>query len=1213
MTQVSGRAYPQTGVAAFTARQRAAVDGADTATPLDQLTSDQTSASLGDPIPVVFCNRVDGVGGVWVNPPATFARFENDESDTLTVSYHLIISDGEIGGISAVWQGTERRSGPGSVDTIERPRATVTRSYDQRAGSWQPGIFVTQNWKYATQINTQDVKGAAIASEADIPDARAEVKLTSKSDYVTRYEFTAKMIDWGSRIPALISGSNSTGTGSSGPSMTSTFVTETKPLRNLGDWSFERERSLELQRIELDHVEDVYWDGSFIPEATYRCAILEESIEPSRIYELPAYPGNSRGSYGGLSTVSYVDTYPVGNETWKQQVHVFIEDGVQVPLLLGPGSSQSNLLPDLARYLMRRQKRPEDLIDVEALMAAARFNRENGLLFNGIVAVPTNLRDYLYRVAPFYLLRVSNRAGKVGLRPALPTDEDGAIDTGPVSPVLTLTEDHIIPGSFDQELIGRDERRPFTAVALWRDQPLDEIGIQRMTDVRRSDASDDAPVEQFDLTEFCVTEDHAIKAMIYQLSRRTHISHRLTVDVKPDGTIAALATGDILRVRYQRMVAGPAGGIGVHDFFYELDEIETSDEGAVRLRMTHYPVTDELQSVYALEVVNGSSATEGFAWSDAPTEYGNNMIDAGAGTTEDLDQAKDPPIPFGGTATFAAPQFITTGAPATVVRVCMDKPVQTQDMMLRLASELQAFNGQTIKIGIGETCGEVEVPSDGTENGTVGILGYTGGGWVNPDLSDTFTLGLAPLGVAAALWTETEAYNDDGQVASRTVTVRNAAGTDSVTFTYDLPTYPVPEDAWFDGGNGFSDVTDGAYGYSVLNCSYLGTVDGVDFPLRTRRTESFTIEESESRLAFALPIGTDSCMFVYRSKGAKLWWHYQHEQVNTWRVAETWLAAARTYCETGEEVPPFVPLGGGGLNWSGWTIDTVTSSLAVTGSSAPSSWDECRCILVSPDSVREITPPESLIAVLNQYAASSYPTSSQQIGSYLPSGYTIPGGYGVTPTYSWGTLPPGEDETYFYQPINALRFTDAAFPVATYQDLSGQLSLLNCYGIGALASTWHPAIGSATFYSPAMFAFLADISPAILDDYDGDIYAYEEAKYADNIQYGYIASTYLGSAPIPTTFLAPCVLSGSCPVDSVEGVNWADLATSYAKFDQTTVTPVSIEDAMDSGDFTPGTVEVDLIDIDGSENIFYTWNWQQPDYCRDQILALGFTGSDLTP
>lgn len=96
------------------------------------LTSAQKAASIGEPVPIVFCRQVSGNGGVFVSPRATEARYENAEStNVLTVSLMLVLSEGSLPTlpIKDVFQGACRQG-------------TWAQTYDRRAGTWTPGNHI---------------------------------------------------------------------------------------------------------------------------------------------------------------------------------------------------------------------------------------------------------------------------------------------------------------------------------------------------------------------------------------------------------------------------------------------------------------------------------------------------------------------------------------------------------------------------------------------------------------------------------------------------------------------------------------------------------------------------------------------------------------------------------------------------------------------------------------------------------------------------------------------------------------------------------------------------------------------------------------------------------------------------------------------------------------------------------------------------------------
>lgn len=106
-----------------------------------QLDSKQRAAAIGEPVPIVFCRRDEtaGTGGVLISPGATEARFSNDASNAVTASYHLVLSEGRIGSIQV-------------RDVFQRSCRVGSHSqtYDRRAGTWEPGNYITAHAGYTT-------------------------------------------------------------------------------------------------------------------------------------------------------------------------------------------------------------------------------------------------------------------------------------------------------------------------------------------------------------------------------------------------------------------------------------------------------------------------------------------------------------------------------------------------------------------------------------------------------------------------------------------------------------------------------------------------------------------------------------------------------------------------------------------------------------------------------------------------------------------------------------------------------------------------------------------------------------------------------------------------------------------------------------------------------------------------------------------------------
>jgi hypothetical protein len=322
--------------------------------------------------------------------------------------------------------------------------------------------------------------------------------------------------------------------------------------------------------------------GYQLPEATYNCGTI--------------------GLYPDMTSVSFQHTVPNGFDQWKRQVHLFIRGGMHVKRLLdGNSVGPSDNFADLVRWLLESPGRvPTPLIDTEQLEATALFLEENGLTCNCQLKEATNYSDFVAKWAPYFLVIPSNRGGKKGLRPILPVNEDGTIKTTPVDIEYTFTEDLIQPGTFEVDYTNYADRQPFVAQMTWRQELGNEAAIIRTTEIRLPGTAEVGPYESHDLSEFCTSEDHAVKAGAYILADRAYSTHAIRFAPRPESHITELNVGSIIRVRLLREAANSQACH--HDYLYQVQRISKTFAGDTQYDCRHFPVDDQLRSIVALHV-----------------------------------------------------------------------------------------------------------------------------------------------------------------------------------------------------------------------------------------------------------------------------------------------------------------------------------------------------------------------------------------------------------------------------------------------------------------------------------------------------------------------------------------------------------------------------------------------------------------------------------
>ena len=324
-----------------------------------------------------------------------------------------------------------------------------------------------------------------------------------------------------------------------------------------------------------------------------------------RGYDLPEFPNytGGGGDYAGLSTLEFSLATGRVDDGWKDGCSCFIRDGriYERGRLLDAVVGSSDNVADLVLHAIERSSRvPAGLIDIPSFQAAALFTEANGFWFNGEIREAGNLGDWLVRILPLFLLRQTKVAGKIGLRPLLPANDDGTINTGRLSADWMLTETSIVPGSF-QQTYSNDSQAP-NYQAIWRQQQDDiEPPIPRALEVGPQAAA--APVESLDLSLFCTTELHAARAGHYQRACRYLRTHSATVKLRPGAQSGYAGQGDIVQVK---LTTQTTRAVAVINEWYQIASIGRSLAGDETWQLDHFPVDEQGRSLLALAVAEAT-------------------------------------------------------------------------------------------------------------------------------------------------------------------------------------------------------------------------------------------------------------------------------------------------------------------------------------------------------------------------------------------------------------------------------------------------------------------------------------------------------------------------------------------------------------------------------------------------------------------------------
>ena len=335
--------------------------------------------------------------------------------------------------------------------------------------------------------------------------------------------------------------------------------------------------------------------SNWVPAATITAVANKTPWE-----NIPVYCGTD-AVFTDLTVLSFSNTAADGDTSWDRQCYVFVENGLKVTRILDSQLGSSNNFIDLAIYLIKESNRlPDDLIDNTLMTSAANFLNTNNFLCNGVFNTSENLEDWLTKTGNQFLLRLSEKDGKKCFKPRLSVNADYTINsTNAVSYVYAFTEDHILDSSFEIEYIPISERQYAKALVMWKQQPDNDLPIIRTAEVKRTGVTDPVII-QYDLSQWCCSETHAVKYGAYQIAKRKYITHTLRIRVRPSTFNSTLALGDIVRVKLRRETN--SGTVDYHDYLYETERIEKSTTGVIQLDLIHFPVDSSKRSIIARAV-----------------------------------------------------------------------------------------------------------------------------------------------------------------------------------------------------------------------------------------------------------------------------------------------------------------------------------------------------------------------------------------------------------------------------------------------------------------------------------------------------------------------------------------------------------------------------------------------------------------------------------
>jgi hypothetical protein len=597
---------------AVTEQKRIDEDSSLKLIPFEALNTSQKYANAGDTMPIVFCKRVSGQGGVWISPPLLEAV-----SNDFVHTFVYLVTHGQ-----ATLNNTYDFIGNQAFADIT-PAGSVLRvqGYTNNPATCPLGFgascdhstfkFITNplaatvgNVSRTRTINNYTT-GVTIKAKPLYPDG------LSSPTALERYTLTVQRINNSTGATATVGTFITSATGGiSSISDTPTAGNYTYSVINTAVHTASTDKP---ETILLEFVQSNTFPTSYDRTSSYTNITLK--IIRANLYDLSK-------EFSAPSDL--------------KQVHIFMDEGVQVtkwrwlnpadpsasspPYAYTTAVTASDIFADLINYwFVNGGKFPNQNFQnfaLEDIAETAIFHENYNMRFNGYISTGTNFISWAQTVAPFFLCSFTSIVSTYGLVPVLPLNSSRQIHPGSLQSSIKETfndtdvnvdslQNSIIAGTYRRIYKNTQERVPFQVVTTWRGQNAFNLETAQTTTVRYSDYAATAPEEAYDMTSFCTNADHATLFAKYVLATRRYSTHSVSFQTARNTfSTSELQVYDLIAVSLSRVDS--AGDNRTETEYYLVDALEYDQTGIATITATHFPLNGSYIGVINDSILNGS-------------------------------------------------------------------------------------------------------------------------------------------------------------------------------------------------------------------------------------------------------------------------------------------------------------------------------------------------------------------------------------------------------------------------------------------------------------------------------------------------------------------------------------------------------------------------------------------------------------------------------
>ena len=239
------------------------------------------------------------------------------------------------------------------------------------------------------------------------------------------------------------------------------------------------------------------------------------------------------------------------------QFSAYIKQGIKVERLINNTTGPTNLFPEIV-YALLTEKRfgLADLVGVPSvdkvrMTTAAKFCEANSFYWDGVITDKQNIREFIYQNAIFNLLDFTILGGKFSLFPSVPFDSNSFEILKKQKPIVRALFTDGNTRNLKVSFLAPEERQNFIGTVYFRKEIPN--GFPETLSKTLTIASDDEnlieekfPIEVFDMSDFCTSEEHAETFLQHALKIREKVDHGIKFETTPQAALG-LKPGDYIR------------------------------------------------------------------------------------------------------------------------------------------------------------------------------------------------------------------------------------------------------------------------------------------------------------------------------------------------------------------------------------------------------------------------------------------------------------------------------------------------------------------------------------------------------------------------------------------------------------------------------------------------------------------------------------------